>query len=84
MNVHKLKLKAGRNINETFGHGKTCGVTMFSIFTNEDEHIEEEEEGRGWPSTIYNDKINAVIEVFTYINTRELALGLIVNQSTVV
>ena len=85
----KLGRKAAetaRDINDAFGPGTTnerVAQRWFKKFRNGDESLEDED-GRGRPTAVDNEHLKALIEADPRKTTREVAVELEVDHSTVV
>ena len=85
----KLGRKAAetaRDINDTFGPGTTnerVAQRWFKKFRNGDESLENED-GRGRPTAVDNEHLKTLIESDPRKTTREVAVEIEVDHSTVV
>ena len=85
----KLGRKAAetaRDINDAFGPGTTnerVAQRWFKKFRNGDESLKDED-GRGRPTAVNNEHLKALIEADPRKTTREVAVELEVDHSTVV
>ena len=55
----------------------------FKKFRNGDESLEDED-GRGWPTAVDNEHLKALIEAYPRKTTREVAVEIEIDHSTVV
>ena len=85
----KLGRKAAEtacDINDAFGPGTTnerVAQRWFKKFHNGDERLEDED-GRVWPTVVDNEHLKALIEADPRKTTREVAVEIEVDHSTVI
>ena len=78
--------ETARDINDAFGPGTTnerVAQRWFKKFRNSDESLEDED-GRSWPTAVDNEHLKVLTEADPRKTTREVAVEIEVDHSTVI